>query len=138
GASPLEMVETLITQPRLVLAHLVTTDRLVFLGELGLPLLLLPLVGWEYVAAAIPVFGYLLLADSPDQYAIDRHYLSPLLPFLFFGAALGLARLATGVDKVRRLRSRRGHALRTIQSASRATARPAEVSIVPLAGLLVL
>ncbi|HVB96961.1 MAG TPA: hypothetical protein VNG11_04465, partial [Chloroflexota bacterium] len=40
-----------------------------------------------------PTFAYLMLGDSPDQYAIDRHHLSPLLPFVFFGSALGARRI---------------------------------------------
>ncbi|MGH2461841.1 MAG: DUF2079 domain-containing protein [Chloroflexota bacterium] len=94
GNGPLQMALTALTSPGLILAHLTTPDRLLFLGELFLPLLLLPILGWEYVVAALPVFGYLLLAESPDQYAIDRHYLSPLLPFLFFGCVLGVERVA--------------------------------------------
>ncbi len=94
GSGPFQMALTALTSPGLIFAHLATPDRLLFLSELFFPLLILPLVGWEYVVAALPVFGYLLLADSPDQYAIDRHYLSPLLPFLFFGCALGVERLA--------------------------------------------
>jgi uncharacterized membrane protein len=95
GRTPFEMALTALTSPRLVVGHLITPDRLSFLAKLFLPLALLPLLGWEYLASALPVFGYLLLADSPDQYAIDRHYLAPLLPFLFFGLVLGMARITT-------------------------------------------
>src|SRR5207249_4180755 len=76
---------------------------LTFLAELLVPLAVVPLVGWEYLVAALPVFGYLLLAGVPDQHAIDRHYLTPLLPFLAFGAYLGIARIATAFSKHRRL-----------------------------------
>ncbi|HVC32927.1 MAG TPA: DUF2079 domain-containing protein [Chloroflexota bacterium] len=100
GDSPPRMIVTALTSPGLILAHLTTPDRLPFLAELFGPLLLTPLLGWEYVVAALPVFGYLLLGDSPDQYAIDRHYLTPLLPFLFFGGALGLARIRRGLGAV--------------------------------------
>jgi hypothetical protein len=87
------MILTALTSPGLVVAHLVTPDRLLFLAQLLVPLTLLPLVGWEYAVAALPVFAYLLLAESPDQYAINRHYLAPLLPFLFFGAVVGIERI---------------------------------------------
>jgi uncharacterized membrane protein len=95
GRNPLEMAITALTSPGLLLGRLTTTDRLAFLVKLFLPLALIPLLGWEYVVAGLPVFGYLLLADSPDQYAIDRHYLAPLLPFLFFGLAVGIARITS-------------------------------------------
>jgi uncharacterized membrane protein len=97
GSTPLQIAFTALTSPGLVASHLLTPDRLSFLAKLFLPLGLLPLLGWEYLLGAAPVFGYLLLADDPSQYAIDRHYLAPLLPFLFFGAALGLTRLARGI-----------------------------------------
>jgi hypothetical protein len=90
GATPIEMVRTALTSPELVVEHLVSPDRLRFLAQLFAPMLLLPLLGWTVLAGALPVFGYLLLAESPDQYAIDRHYLTPLLPFLWFGAVLGV------------------------------------------------
>jgi uncharacterized membrane protein len=93
GNSPLQIAFTALTSPGLVLAHLTTPDRLLFLAQLFVPLALTPLLGWEYVVAALPAFGYLLLGDSPDQYAIDRHYLTPLLPFLFFGAVVGSRRV---------------------------------------------
>jgi uncharacterized membrane protein len=95
GETPLQMAATLVTRPGLVLETLTTPDRLRYLAGLFLPLLLLPLLGWEYLVAALPVFGYLLLATSPDQYALNRHYLVPLVPLLFFGAVLGLGRVAT-------------------------------------------
>lgn len=93
GATPVEMAWTAMTSPGLVLAHLATADRLRSLAQLFGPLLLTPLLGWQHLVGALPVFGYLFLADSPDQYAIDRHYLAPLFAFLFFGAVLGLRRL---------------------------------------------
>jgi uncharacterized membrane protein len=93
GDTPLEMAWTALTSPRLVLERLLAPDRLRYLAQLFGPVLLLPLVGWPFLAGALPVFGYLLLAESPDQYAIDRHYLSPLLPFLWFGAVLGVQRV---------------------------------------------
>jgi uncharacterized membrane protein len=93
GHTPFEMAITALTSPGLITGHLITPDRLSFLAKLFVPLALLPLIGWEYPVAALPVFGYLLLAESPDQYAINRHYLAPLLPFLFFGLALGIARV---------------------------------------------
>lgn len=99
GNSPLEIAIHALTAPGLLVAHLATPDRLRFLAQLFVPLALLPVLGWEYVVAALPVFGYLLLAESPDQYAIDRHYLTPLLPFLFFGTVVGLRRVAPGTSE---------------------------------------
>lgn len=96
GDTPFEMMRSAITSPSLIVSRLVAPDRLRFVSQLVLPLLALPLVGWEMVVAAVPILGYLLLSESADQYRIDRHYLAPLLPFLFVGATLGIARLARG------------------------------------------
>ena len=100
GNSPQEIALTALTSPDLVLTTLTSPERLRFLAQLIAPLALAPLLGWEYVVAASPVFGYLLLAESPDQYAINRHYLTPLLPFLFFGTVVGLERGAASVSRI--------------------------------------
>jgi uncharacterized membrane protein len=93
GRTPLEMAATLLTRPAYVLSILTTPERLRFLAGLFGPLLLLPLIGWEYLLTAGPIFGYLLLSSSPDMWSIERHYQATLVPFLFFGLVLGLRRL---------------------------------------------
>ncbi len=100
GDTPLGIAVGALTQPGLILDRLTSPDRLIFLAELFGPLALTPLFGWEYTIAALPTFAYLMLGDSPDQYAINRHYLSPLLPFLFFGSSVGAERLGLLARKI--------------------------------------
>ncbi len=108
GASVTEIVRNAITQPGLVLQHLLVPGKIEFVLQLLVPLVLLPLVGLDIFAMTLPTFGYLLLTDFPANYSIRFQYTAPLLPFIFFAAVVGAARL---------LRSPRG--------SSRATARQA-------------
>jgi uncharacterized membrane protein len=100
GRSPAEIAATLLTRPTYVLGILTAPERLRFLGGLFGPLLALPLIGWEYLLTAGPIFGYLLLSSSPDMWSLERHYQAPLAPFLFFGLVLGLSRLRRFVAPV--------------------------------------
>jgi hypothetical protein len=93
GDTPARMLLTALLSPHLWVGRLLAADRLAFLLRLIGPLLFVPLAGGELLIGFLPVFGYLLLADSPDQYAIDRHYLAPLLAPLFFALVVGLRRI---------------------------------------------
>ncbi len=88
-----EMVVTVVTNPVLVLQHVLTVDKLGFLLRLLVPLALLPLAGWEVTLLAVPSVGYLLLSDDPNMVAIIYQYPAVLIPFLFFGAIEGARRL---------------------------------------------
>jgi uncharacterized membrane protein len=105
GNSLPEIAFTALTSPDVIARQLATTDRATFLAQLLGPLALTPIAGWPYLVAALPIFGYLLLSESPDQFAINRHYLVPLLPFLFFGSVLGLRQVERVLGaSLRRLR----------------------------------
>ncbi|MDO8673326.1 MAG: DUF2079 domain-containing protein [Dehalococcoidia bacterium] len=94
GGSIPEIAWTMLTSPGLVWGTLTAPDRLEFLIDLFVPLALLPLIGWEFILAALPVFSYLLLADADMMHSIHWDYTSPLLPFIFFACVLGIKRLA--------------------------------------------
>lgn len=93
GRSIGEMVVTLVTNPVLVLQHVLTLDKLGFVLRLLVPLALLPVVGWEVTLLALPSLGYLLLSDDPNMVAIIYQYPAVLIPFLFLGAIEGARRL---------------------------------------------
>ena len=88
-----EMVVTTVTQPGLVLQHVLTLDKLGFVLRLLVPLGLLPLVGWEVMLLAAPSLGYLLLSDDPNMVAIVYQYSAVFIPVLFFGAIEGARRI---------------------------------------------
>jgi len=101
GDSISAMIVTLVTQPLLVLQHVLTVDKLGFLLRLLAPLALLPLLGWEMMLLALPSLGYLLLSDDPNMVAIVYQYPAVLIPFLLFGAIEGARRLSVRWPGVR-------------------------------------
>lgn len=88
-----EIVSTAITQPGLVVQHLIVPVKIEFMLQLLVPLAFVPLVGAEVFALASPTFGYILIGDNAFQNSIRFQYTAPLLPFLFFAAVIGLERL---------------------------------------------
>jgi hypothetical protein len=69
-------------------------------------LLLLPLVGWEWLIAAAPAAVVYATASGDQLSRFNLYYSAPVIGFLALGTALGLTRI---VDRLRRARG----ALRT-------------------------
>ena len=76
-----------------VMSILGNQQRLIFLFQILLPVLFLPLlaptVAW---IPALPALAVLLLTSAYTQYSITYHYSAHLIPFIFFLAILGAAR----------------------------------------------
>lgn len=95
GKSVTTAITTAITNPALVMQHLFVPMKEEFVLQLLVPLLFLPLVGFEVFALSLPSWAYLLTGDDPFQNSIRFQYTAPLLPVLFFAAILGIKRLRT-------------------------------------------
>lgn len=104
GKTPLEIAATAVTQPGLVLQHLLVPPKIEFVLQLLVPLAFVPLVGLEVFALTLPELGYLLLADHPFQNSIRFQYTAPILPFVFFAVVLGMERLTRWRIGMRRTR----------------------------------
>ena len=102
GRTLYQVIETVITQPGLVLQHLFVPLKFDYVAALLIPLALLPLLGAEVAMLALPTLGISLLSDYAPQFSIDYHYSASLLPFLFFAMALGMQRI---LDWSKRIRS---------------------------------
>ncbi len=106
GTTLREVVSSILLRPGLALEHMFVPSKVSFLLSLFSPLALLPFLGLELTAIALPAFAYTLLSEM--SYQVDpsiSYWQSPLIPFLFFGAALGLKRLlghATHLELTRR------------------------------------
>ncbi len=92
GRSFLEVITTILTRPDIVLAHLLVPAKFEFVLDLLVPLAFVSLIGIEAFVLAFPAFAISLLSDYAPQFSIRYHYAAPLIPFLFFGVALGIAR----------------------------------------------
>ena len=84
---------TLFTNPVYSFSYVfLDPDKLLFLAQLLLPLLGIPLLaGAGPWIVALPGFATLLLSSYRPQYLLDTHYSAIVIPSLFFLAALGLA-----------------------------------------------
>lgn len=93
GQSVPEILLTMLTRPDIVLSHVLILSKIEYLLHLFVPLAFLSLIGIEVAALALPTLGYSLLSNYPLQYSIRSYYFAPLMPFLFFAAAVGLGRV---------------------------------------------
>lgn len=93
GRSPGEIVQSLLMEPRRVLAHLGEPERLSYLPRIVAPLALLPFFSARAFLLASPILAINLLSHFPTTTRIDSHYLTTALPFLVLGAFDGIARL---------------------------------------------
>lgn len=93
GNSLQGIVVSIISRPYLVIQHVLVPPKIEFVLFLLTPLAFLPLLGVEVFAISFPSWLYTLLSDYPQQYETGQYYQAPFLPFLFFGAVIGLDRL---------------------------------------------
>lgn len=85
---------TLFTNPFYTFIHaFLEPAKLVYLVQLLLPLLFLPLLGFQGWIVAVPALATSLLSSYPPQFSIDTHYAAIIIPPLFFLTVLGLTRL---------------------------------------------
>jgi hypothetical protein len=100
GDSPQSAARILLTQPWVVVPHLLQTPKLLFLLRLLAPLLFVPLLGWPVFGLAVPVLAYLMLSNYEPQWSVQSYYNPPLLPVLFFAFIVAL-------DTIRRWMTKR-------------------------------
>lgn len=93
GKNVPEIVTTLLTRPDIIAAEVLIPSKIAYVLHLLVPLAFLPLVGLEMSALALPTFGYTLLSRYAHQHSLAAAYHAPILPFLFFGAIIGLERI---------------------------------------------
>jgi uncharacterized membrane protein len=93
GNSIPEIVLTIVTQPGLVIQHLIIPRKIEFVLQLLVPVVLVPLASLSVFALALPTFAYLLVSDNPYQTSIQFQYTAPLIPIVFFALIDGLSKI---------------------------------------------
>ena len=95
GATLPDILQTLLTQPGLVLDHLWQQANLPgYLLALFLPVAFLALLSPLTLLLMLPTLAVNLLSDNPFTWRLeDFHYGAPLAPFLMISAAYGTANL---------------------------------------------
>ncbi len=95
GRSLFEIITTIVTRPDIVLQHVFVAPKIEFVLYLLIPCALLPLIGAEIAALALPTLSISLLSDYDLQFSIESHYTASLLPFLFFAMVIASQRILT-------------------------------------------
>lgn len=101
GATPLQMLRTLLTQPGVVFNHLWYQVNLPsYLFALFFPTAFLALFSPLTLLPMLPTLAVNLLSDNPFTWRLeDFHYGAPLAPFLFISALYGIRRINKWVSR---------------------------------------
>ena len=95
GDNPAAMLQTIITQPAQVAAHLQAANLFGYLFNLFLPTAFLALLSPLTLLPMLPTLAVNLLSANPFQWRLeDFHYAAPLAPFLFVSAIYGIRRIS--------------------------------------------
>lgn len=107
GDSSIDIVTSLLTQPRLVWQIASEPARVRYLFGLLAPFALLSILGADVLLLSLPVLLANLLSAYPAQYYGEFHYSAPLVPYFAVAAAYGAARLVALASRWPALRQRR-------------------------------
>jgi uncharacterized membrane protein len=94
GDSPVEIFRSLMQDPAEIGRRLSSREDLQFLLLMLVPLALLPLASPGRFCVALPIFGYLMLADREGLVQPWFHFHGPLIPLLFWSMAGGIKNLS--------------------------------------------
>lgn len=86
-------LRTTVTDPGAVISHLVDSDRLIYVWQMGAPLLGLFLLSAGLAAVAVPVVALNVVSTYWYQHNVDYHYSVVVVPVLVMAAAAGAARM---------------------------------------------
>ncbi len=88
------IVETLLTNPVFTANFIFSNpDKIIYLFQLLLPLIFLPLLAGQAWIIAVPALAVAFLSSAETQYTVGYHYAAGLVPSMFFLAILGAQRL---------------------------------------------
>ncbi len=94
GSSYNEILNTLLSDPLILLRTLLTVERLQGFVRLLLPLgLILPLLSPALLVIAVPSAALLVFSGDVEMAQFDKWYTAPILPVLFTAVAVLLLRL---------------------------------------------
>jgi len=101
GNSLGEVAVTVITSPLMVLSHVLTLPKILYLITLFFPGMFLSLLAPWVMFIAAPIFVVNLLSTYYWQYLITTQYSMVIIPFLYFGAVVSMRRFSK--EKIRKL-----------------------------------
>ena len=88
------VARSMLSNPLFTLVYIVgNPGKLIFLAQLLLPVLFLPLLAGGAWLLALPAFAVALLSSVAANYDITTQYSAIMVPFVYYLAALGIQRL---------------------------------------------
>jgi uncharacterized membrane protein len=88
------VLKTLATNPFFTAFFIFSNpERMLYIVQMLLPVLFLPLLGGAAWIMAVPAISVALLTAAETQYSIAYHYSAIIIPFVFFLAILGITKL---------------------------------------------
>jgi uncharacterized membrane protein len=93
GRTPLEILETVITNPARLGGVLLQAKKAEFVAGIFGPLLFLPLFSRWAAILLLPTLGYLLLSSYQPEYSFATQYSAPLIALVLGCSILALSRL---------------------------------------------
>lgn len=94
GSSPAEILLNMLTNPVKLLQTIIDQESLAAIWRILLPVaIFLPFLGLDYLLVGLPLLLLMLLSSEPEMHSLQRWYMAPLLPILFFAVGIGLSRL---------------------------------------------
>jgi uncharacterized membrane protein len=108
GDGPVEMVQTMLTRPGLVMERLATAENLAYLRDLLAPTAFLSLLAPQVLVLALPSLAVNLLSTDGFMHELEGfHYGAPLAPIVVASAAYGAGWLCRQACRARRARRAR-------------------------------
>ncbi len=100
GDSPIQIVETVLTNPRRLASTLFQLQKLKFVVAIFGPLLGASFLSGFGVLLLLPTLAILLLSNYAPQFSVSSHYAAPLIPLTLGTAIIGVARLQPGLQRL--------------------------------------
>ncbi len=105
GRSPFEAAKNMILRPLYTLNFIATRQNLKYLLDILSPVAFMPLLAPLYLLPALPALFINLISDFPGQHTIYYQYTAGIIPFVFIGLVLAVARIISWFEGARKKRA---------------------------------
>jgi uncharacterized membrane protein len=99
GNDPLQILDTVLTKPRVLLQTLVQAQKLKFLIGIFGPVLGLTVLSGFGIVLVLPTLAILLLSNYGPQFSFTDQYSAPLIALVLATSVIGFARLRPSLQR---------------------------------------
>ncbi len=100
GDSPFEIIKNVIFSPGKIIELMGSNGRLLYLGQLLLPLGFISLLSPVVLIFALPDLAIGILSNNSNLHQIFYHYSAPITPFIFIASIFGVKNLTKWFPKL--------------------------------------